>query len=65
MKVKHFDDTDTLYMEHHDDDIAELKHLNENTTLDIDTQRKVCAITFEYTNQWANVRHLTVEDIAA
>lgn len=65
MKVKYFDDTDTLYIEFRDNDIAESKDLDENTVLDVDAQGNVCAITFEHASQRTDVRHLIVEGIAA
>jgi uncharacterized protein YuzE len=65
MKVKYFADTDTLYIEFRDKDIAESKDLDENTVLDMDAHGNVCAITFEHASQRTDVRHLTVEGIAA
>ena len=51
MKVKYFDDTDTLYIEFRDSDIADSRDLDENTVLDVDAQGNVCAITFEHASQ--------------
>jgi uncharacterized protein YuzE len=65
MKVKYFDDTDTLYIEFRDSDIVESKDLDENTVLDMDANGNVCAITFEHASQRTDIRHLTVEGIAA
>lgn len=65
MKIKYFDDTDTLYIEFRDNDIAESMDLDENTALDVDSQGNICAITFEHASQRTDVRHLTVEGIAA
>lgn len=65
MKVQYFEDTDTLYIEFRDHDIAESKDLDENTVLDVDAEGNVCAITFEHASQRTNVHHLTVEGIAA
>jgi len=65
MKVKYFEDTDTLYIEFRDTDIAESKDLDENTILDVDAQGNVCAITFEHASQRTDVHGLTVEGIAA
>jgi len=65
MKVQYFDDTDTLYIEFRDGDIAETRDLDENTTLDTDSQGNICAITFEHAGQRTDIRHLTVEGIAA
>ena len=36
MKVQYFADTDTMYIEFRDSDIAETKDLDENTVLDLD-----------------------------
>jgi uncharacterized protein YuzE len=65
MKVKYFDDSDTLYIEFRDSDIAESKDLDENTVLDVDAEGNVCAITFEHASQRTDVQHLVVEGIAA
>jgi len=65
MKVSYFDDTDTLYIEFRDRDIAESKDLDENTVLDVDAKGNVCAITFEHASQRTDVSHLIVEGIAA
>jgi uncharacterized protein YuzE len=65
MVVKYFDDTDTLYIEFNRNNIAESKDLDENTVLDLDADGNVCAITLEHASQRTDVRHLTVEGIAA
>ncbi len=65
MKVQYFADTDTLYIEFRDRDIAETKDLDENTVLDLDAKGHVCAITFEHASERTDVHHLTVEGIAA
>ncbi len=65
MKVKYFKDTDTLYIEFRDSDVAESKDLDENTVLDVDSDGNVCAITFEHASQRTDVQHVTVEGIAA
>ncbi len=65
MKVKYFEDTDTLYIEFRDRDIAESKELDANTVLDVDADGNVCAITFEHASKRTDVHRLTVEGIAA
>ena len=65
MKVQYFEDTDTLYIEFRDRDIMESRDLDENTVMDVDADGNVCAITFEHASLRTNVRHLTVEGIAA
>jgi len=65
MKVRYFEETDTLYIEFRASDITESKDLDENTILDIDKQGNVCALTFEHASKHTDVKHLTVEGIAA
>lgn len=65
MKVQYFEDTDTLYIEFRNGDIVESRDLDENIVLDLDAQGNVCAITFEHASNRTDVRHLTVEGIAA
>jgi uncharacterized protein YuzE len=65
MKVKYFEDTDTLYIEFRDDAIVESRELDENTILDVDADGNVCGITFEHASERTDVQNLTVEGIAA
>jgi len=65
MKVKYFEETDTLYIEFRDDTIVESRELDENTILDVDAEGNVCAITFEHASERTDVRQLTVEGLAA
>ena len=48
MKIKYFEDTDTLYIEFRSADVAETKDLDENTVLDLDRDGKICGITIEH-----------------
>lgn len=65
MKVQYFEDTDTLYIEFRDREIAETRNLDENTLLDLDAEGNVCAITFEHASKRTDVNHLQVDGIAA
>ena len=65
MKVKYFEDTDTLYREFRNQAIRQSKDLDESTVLDLDAEGNVCAITFEHASQRTNVQHVTLEGIAA
>lgn len=65
MKVQYFADTDTLYIEFRDRDIAQSMDLDQNTVLDLDVDGNVCAITFEHASDRTDVHRLTVEGIAA
>ena len=65
MKVKYFKDTDTLYIEFSDQNIAETKDLDENTILDLDSGGNICAITFEHASKRTDVQQIPLEGIAA
>jgi uncharacterized protein YuzE len=65
MKVKYFEDTDTLYIEFRDMEISQSKDLDENTILDLDAEGNVCAITFEHASARTDVQQVTLEGIAA
>lgn len=65
MKVKYFEETDTLYVEFRNDVIAESRELDENTVLDVDAKGDVCAITSEHASERTDVQRLSVEGMAA
>ena len=64
MKLKYFEDTDTLYIEFREQEISESKDLDENTVLDLDTEGNICAITFEHASTRTDVQQVTLEGIA-
>jgi len=51
MKLKYFEDTDTLYIEFRSVEVAETKDLDENTLLDLDRDGKICGITIEHARE--------------
>jgi uncharacterized protein YuzE len=65
VKIQYFEDTDTLYIELRAQDVVETRDLDENTTLDLDAEGNLLAITFEHASTRTDVRRLTVEGIAA
>ncbi len=65
MKVKYFEDTDTLYIEFQGREISETRDLDENTLLDLDSEGNVCAITLEHAGKRTDVSRLHVEGIVA
>ena len=65
MKIQYFEDTDTLYIEFRAEDIAETRDLDETTTMDVDVEGNLVAITFEHASTRPDVRRLTLEGIAA
>ena len=65
MKLKCFEDTDTLYIEFRVQEISESKDLDENTVLDLDAEGNICAITVEHASARTEVQQVTLEGIAA
>ena len=65
MKIQYFEDTDTIYVEFRDREVVESRALDENTTIDVDAEGNVLAITFEHASTRTDVRRRTVEGIAA
>jgi uncharacterized protein YuzE len=65
MKIKYFQDTDTLYIEFNAAPVMESRDLDENTLLDVDAKGNICAITVEHASQRADIPHFSFEQIAA
>jgi uncharacterized protein YuzE len=47
MKVRYFEDTDTLLIEFRDAPVTETRDLDENTVMDFDAKGNICSITIE------------------
>lgn len=65
MKVRYFEDTDTLLIEFRDAPVAETRDLDENTVLDLDAKGNVCAITIEHASVRAGAPQFSFEKVAA
>lgn len=65
MKIKYFQDTDTLYIEFKPALIAESRDLDENTLLELDGDGNICAITIEHAKDRADIPHFSFEQVAA
>jgi uncharacterized protein YuzE len=65
MKIKYFQDTDTLYIELRPASIAETRDLDENTLIELDASGDVCAITVEHASERAECPSFSFEQIAA
>ena len=65
MKIKHFQDTDTLYIEFRSVEVAETRELDENTLIDIDRDGNICGITIEHARQYAEIPKFSFEQIPA
>ena len=65
MKIKYFQDTDTLYIEFRPVEVAETRDLDENTLLDIDREGKMCGITVEHASERAGIPAFSFEHVSA
>lgn len=65
MKVKYFEDTDTLYIEFRAAPVAETRDLDENTVLDLDADGNICAITVEHARDRADIPSFSFEQVRA
>ena len=65
MKIKYFQDTDTLYIEFRSVEVAETKDIDDNTLLDLDANGNICGITVEHAKERAEIPSFSYEQIAA
>lgn len=63
MKIKYFQETDTLHIEFRSAEIAETRDLDENTLLDLDCNDNICAITIEHAADRADIMHFSYEQV--
>jgi uncharacterized protein YuzE len=61
MKIKYFQDSDTLYIEFRETQVMETRDLDENTLLDLDSDGNICAITVEHAKERAEVPGFSYE----
>jgi uncharacterized protein YuzE len=65
MKVRYFEETDTLLIEFREAPIAETRDLDENTVLDLDAKGNICSITVEHASKRADAPKFSYEQVAA
>ncbi len=65
MKIKYFEDTDTLYIEFRPAEVHETKDLDENTILELDRDGNICAITIEHARQRTEIPAFSYEQVPA
>ena len=63
MRIRYFEDTDTLLIEFRDSPIVETRDLDENTLLDVDAQGDICAITVEHASTRAGIPQFSYEQV--
>ncbi len=65
MKVRYFEDTDTLYIELRDVTVAETQDIDENTLVDLDDKGAMVAITIEHAKTRTELNQFMFERVAA
>ena len=65
MKVRYFEDTDTLYIELREGAITETRDLDENTLIDMDAAGSMVAITIEHAKDRAELANFAYERVEA
>ena len=65
MRIRYFEDTDTLLIELKDIPAAETRDLDEDTVVDLDADGNVCAITLEHASQRTALSQFSYERVAA
>ena len=65
MKIRYFQDSDTLYIEFRCAEVAETRDLDEDTLLDLDAKGNICGITVEHAQERVDdIPHLSFEQVA-
>jgi uncharacterized protein YuzE len=64
MRIKYFQDTDTLYIEFRAVEVSQTRDLDQDTQLDIDKDGNISAITVEHARDRADIPHFSFEQIA-
>ncbi len=65
MKIRYFEETDTMLIEFLDAPVAETRDLDENTVLDLDAKGNICSITVEHASTRADAPTFSYEQVAA
>jgi len=65
MKVRYFEQTDTLFIELRPVPAVESRDLDEDTLLELDGSGHICAITIEHASTRAGIPEFSFESVAA
>jgi uncharacterized protein YuzE len=65
MRIRYFQDTDTLHIEFKSADVAETHDLDENTLVDMDKNGGILNITVEHASQRADISRISFEKVPA
>ena len=65
MKIRYFHDTDTLYIEFRDAEVAETRDIDENTQIDLDERGVLCGLTLEHASERADLSGVDYQQVTA
>ena len=65
MKIRYFEDTDTLLIQLKDGAVEETRDLDEDTVLELDANGQVLAITIEHATTRAELSSFSFDRVAA
>lgn len=63
MKIQYFSDTDTLYIELRNSEIAQTQDLDDNTLIDLDGSGQIVGITIEHAKTRANLPEIELTGV--
>jgi uncharacterized protein YuzE len=64
MKIRYFRNTDTLYIDFKASKVAETRHLDENTLLDLNDNENIRGVIVEHASDRAYIPRLSYEQVA-
>ena len=64
MKIKYFQDIDTILVTLRDSEIADTRDLDENTLVEFDVDGNLVSITIEHATERANIANFSYERVA-
>jgi uncharacterized protein YuzE len=65
VKIKYFEDTDTLLIELKSGPVSETRDLDEDTLLELDDHGRVLAITIEHATERTELKSISFDRMAA
>lgn len=65
MKIRYFEDTDTLLIEFSEAEVVETVAINENSYVDYDDERRIVALTVEHAASATDVNSMLFAKIPA
>ena len=65
MRIRYFEDTDTLLIAFRQAPVAETRELDEDTMLELDADGNICAITVEHASERTGIPQFSYEQVTA